>query len=261
MPDESAMENPWYVIFAVGDPRLRSFQEFNRKLPRDPRCKLCSAPFRGAGSLLMKLQKRTPSSRNPAYCGLCDAFIRANPGGAEVEVTMLFADVRDSTGLAESLAPAAYGRLINRYYAAVTKILVENDGFIDKLVGDEVIAVFPPGLSGPEYARKAVKAAQKLLRLEVKGWPQSGPVPHGVGVHTGTVYIGTPSGTSGREVDVVMLGDNVNIAARLAARAEPGEALVSDTTLSRAALEAGAWPARQLTLRGKSEAVGAYVIR
>ena len=59
---------------------------------------------------------RRPSGKNPNYCDVCETFVRTHPGGAEVEISMLFADVRGSTALAERMRPTEFSRLMNRFF-------------------------------------------------------------------------------------------------------------------------------------------------
>ncbi len=246
----------WRVVFADGHPALRSYQDFNKKLPRDPRCKLCAAPFRGWGSVIMRFQGREPSSRNPRYCSRCDSFMREHPGGAEVEMSLLFVDVRNSMALAEKLTPTQFGNLMNQFYANVTKALFDTDGFIDKFVGDAVIGLYPPGMSGPDHAKLAVQAAQQIVRSA-----GGGSLPVGVGVHTGLAYIGTVGGAEGTSTEITALGDNVNIADRLASVAGPGEALISDATWQAAGLTVGDGMPRQIEIKGKTEPVSVWAIQ
>ena len=149
----------WYNMFAEGNPELRKFQNFHRKLPGPPRCKLCFAPFKGVGSILMRFQGKRPSNRNPRFCGACDKFLRAFPGGAEVEMTIIFADVRGSTILGTQMSPTQFGQAMNSFYAMATRVFNETDGFIIDLVGDEVVGLYPPGFSGPDHAKKSLVAA------------------------------------------------------------------------------------------------------
>src|SRR5258708_5263098 len=76
---------------------------------------------------------------------------------------LLLGDVRDSTALAEQMTTAAFRRLLDRFYGIATAILVEQDGIIDKYVGDEVVAIFVPALTQEAHARQAVAAARALL--------------------------------------------------------------------------------------------------
>lgn len=201
-----------------------------------------------------------PSTKNPRYCEGCYAFTSQFPGGAEIELTMLFADVRGSTTLAENMSDAEFSRLMNRFYEAIINILVLADAFIDKLVGDEVTALFIPGFAGKEHARRAVEAGQALLRATGHG-KRNGPwIPVGVGVHTGEAWVGSISGASGTAADFTALGDNVNIAARLASKAGAGEVLISETTYHAAGLVIEGLERRELELKGKSEKVSVRVL-
>ena len=183
------------------------------------------------------------------------------PGGAEVELSLLFVDVRGSTSLAERMSPIEFSRLLNRFYKAATNVLIKTDAFIDKFVGDEVIGLYLPLFTGPHHARIAILAAQGLLRITGHG-DRAGPwLPIGVGVHTGVAYVGVVSGAEGAVTDVTALGDNVNITARLASKAGPGEALISDAAHASAGLNLGELEHRQLDLKGKSEAVGVRVLQ
>src|SRR5690349_11285080 len=86
----------WFNTSAFDvDKRLR---RLNRRLPRDPRCKFCNAPFEGVGGVLVRaVFGKRRSQLNPNYCNMCDEASRRFPGGAEVRMSMLFIDVRGST--------------------------------------------------------------------------------------------------------------------------------------------------------------------
>ncbi len=163
--------------------------------------------------------------------------------------------------MAEQMSAAEFSRLMNRFYAAATGVLIKTDAFIDKLIGDEVMAVYLPIFTGPSHTRSAVQAAQDLLRVTGHG-DVGGPwLPVGVGVHTGITFFGTVTGAEGTFSDFTALGDNVNITARLASQAGPGEALISDAACSAAGLDVGHLEQRQLELKGKSEPVSVRVMR
>ena len=187
-------------------------------------------------------------------------FAQKYPGGTEVELSMLFVDARGSTSMAERMRAADFSRLMDRFYKAATDALIRTDAFIDKLVGDEVIGLYFPLFTGQNHAGAAVRAAQTLLRVTGHG-DNAGPwLPIGVGVHTGIAFVGTVSGAEGTVTDITALGDNVNITARLASKAGPGEALISDVTYAAAGLNLDL-EHRQLELKGKSELVGVRVFR
>jgi adenylate cyclase len=221
----------------------------------------CNVPFAGIGGKLAPLLGGgRPSPKNPRYCDACTYFNTNFPGGAEVVLTMLFVDVRGSTALAESMSAVEFSRLMNRFYEVTINVLVKADAFVDKLVGDEVTALFFPGYAGREHARRAVETGQALLR--VTGHADAGEpwIPVGVGIHTGPAWVGSIMGASGATADFTALGDNVNIAARLASRARAGEVLVSEASCLAAGLETEGLEKRELELKGRSESVNVRVL-
>lgn len=188
-------------------------------------------------------------------------FAEQYPGGTEVELSMLFVDVRGSTSLAERMSALDYSRLMNRFYRAATDVLIRTDAFIDQFVGDEAIGLYIPLFTGSNHARPAILAAQELLCVMGYGSKQGPWLPIGVGVHTGTVFFGTIGGAEGSVTDVAALGDNVNVTARLASKAASGEALISDATYNAAQLDLGNLEHRQLELKGKREPICARVLQ
>ncbi len=258
MGSPETVEEIWRAELTGNSPGLRRLRRYLKMLPTEPRCKLCSAPFRGIGRPIATLLGRQPSRKNPRFCGYCETLARAYRGGAEVELTLLFADVRGSTTLAERMTASEFSRLMNRFYDVATRVLINSDGWIDKLVGDEVIAFFLPFL--PDHPARAVHAAQDLLRATGQGTPEGPWIPIGIGIETGTAFVGTV-GSEDTVTDFTALGDVVNITARLVAAAAAGEILISDTTYAAAGLAAENLERRELTLKGRTEPVGVRVIR
>lgn len=187
-------------------------------------------------------------------------FCEKYPGGTELEISMLFADVRGSTTLAEQMQAADFSRAMNRFYREATDVLIRSDAFIDKLVGDEVVALYFPLFTGPNHAGAAIRAAQDLLALSDSSSKRL-ELPIGIGVHTGVAFVGTVSGAEGTVTDITALGDNVNITARLASRAGPGEALVSRAAQDAAGSDLSGYESRRLELKGKSEPIDVFVLR
>jgi adenylate cyclase len=230
-------------------------------LPSEPRCRFCNAPFGGIGSHVVRLlYRKQPSSMNPLYCNVCEQFARNFQGGAEVHLAMLFADIRGSTAISESMSPGDFSKLINRFYVAASRTIIPTLAAIDKLIGDEVAAYFFPGASGPDYIRVAVETALNLLRETGHDDPGGPWVPVGAGVHHGLAYFGAV-GTKEGVVDITALGDSVNTAARLASKAGIGEVLVSEAAVEKAGLEADHLEQRHLELKGISEALAVRVFR
>jgi adenylate cyclase len=248
--------NVWWFWFTTNafavDKRLRHFQ---RALPRDPRCKFCNAPFQGLGGALMRiLFGKQRSTLNPRYCNLCDIASREFPGGAEVPMSMLFIDVRGSTALSEKMSPTEFSQLINRFYAAATKIIVDQDGLVEKLAGDSVAAFWGAGFAGPDYVARTIKVARNLLRAMEKQ-----NIPVGIGVHSGIAYFGA-MGTAGGLVELSAIGEEVNLAARLASKAEPGDIIVSEEALKAANIDDSGLEVRSLELKGISQPVRVRVM-
>ncbi len=189
------------------------------------------------------------------------AFAKTCPGGTELEISMLFVDVRGSTRLAEQMTATEFSRLMKRFYEAATDVLIATESVIDKLVGDEVIGFYLPIFTGPNHARPAVLAAQRLLEITAEV-EEGGPrLQLGVGVHTGNVYVGTVSGADGTVSDITALGDNVNVTARLASMAGPGEALITEVACAASGVDLGDLERRRLELKGRSEPVTVRVAR
>ena len=205
----------------------------------------------------MRMIDRGPWAKNPSICGFCFKALERDRGGAEIELTLLFADVRGSTSLAESMGVRAFRKLVDRFYHVATAVLLSHHAVIDKFVGDEVVALFIPALSGTNHPHDAIEASRDLLRATGHGQSAGPWIPVGVGIHTGEAYVGTVGDTV---TDFTALGDSVNVAARLASAAGPGEILVSAVSAKAAGLH-DAPETRHLTLRGREEPLDVRVLR
>jgi len=219
---------------------------------------MCSAPFKGPGSVVARRMGRRPWAKNPHYCSMCFQMMEHQHGGAEIDCTLLFADVRGSTALAETMRPTEFRALLNRFYDAAAEVLHEHDAILDKFVGDEVVAIFIPALSGDRHAVRAVMAGQALLRATGHGGSDSPWLPIGIGIHSGIAYVGAVG--EGPSTTMTALGDTVNVAARLASAAHAGELLVSDEAARTAELDVGGSEHRDLELKGKSGRVPVVVL-
>ena len=237
--------------------RVRSVM---RLIPSDPRCKFCNTPFAGVGGHFSRLVlNRRPSSYTPRLCSACFDFVKRTNFEMDLQMSMLFADVRGSTTLAERMSDAEFSHLLNRFYKAATAVLVKRDALIDNLIGDEVVAMFIPGLVGADHARRSIETAREILRATGHGDPSGPWIPVGVGVHTGQAHLGAVGSPEGI-TDIAVLGDNVNIAARLASVAGAGQIIVSEETSTLANLDVEGLENRKLELKGKSEPTNVRVI-
>ena len=258
---DPSVEEIWRSFLATGEitPERRQRTIF-KYLPRDPRCKICNAPFEGLGAPLVRLLfGKRPSKLNPRICNTCEEFANQHQGGAETELSVLFADIRGSTTIAEQMSNAEFSRLVDRFYQAATDVMIRSDALIDKLIGDEVTGLYIPGYAGLEHASRAVEAALEILRATGHGSPDGPWIPVGAGVHTGIAYVGAV-GSKGSLVDITALGDAPNIGARLASEAGIGEVLVSEDTIVAAGIDGGRFEQRLLQLKGRSEPVSVRVL-
>ena len=171
----------WRRRLDGSDQGSRPRRRFWRSLPSPPRCKLCLRPFSGPGGAAMRMIGLGPWEKNPRYCRGCYQDIEANHGGAEVELSMLFADIRGSTGIAEGMAPLEYSNLLNRFYERAATVLIDREAVVDKFVGDEVVGLFIPGMAGLDHAATAIDAARALLVATGHDSPDGPWIPLGAG--------------------------------------------------------------------------------
>lgn len=222
------------------------------------RCHLCWAPFDGLAAPPMRWIGRGPWRRNPHYCDECERAFREHRGGAEVELAVLYADVRGSTPMAAKMRPGEFAALMQRFFITATKVLTGNNAVIDKMVGDEVIGIFMAGMVGSSYKRDAVRAGLGLLRATGHGDPSGPWLPIGVGVHSGEAFVGSIG--DGSNYEFAALGETMNTGARLVAAAGAGELVISDAVWPDVADEVKA-ERRELTLKGIEGKTTAYVVR
>ena len=246
----------WRSLLVDQAPFLRS-RRLHARIPSSPRCKLCASPFSGPGGIVMRFFGHARWTKNPKYCTGCFRMLSSNHGGAEVECSLLFADVRGSTTLAESMSPREFNRLMGRFLDTATDVLVDHDGIVDKFVGDEIIGIFVPAMASPQHAARAIDAARTLLTATGFG-TSSGPwVPIGIGVNTGVAYVGSIG--EGSDTEMTAMGDVVNVTARLSSVAAAGEVLVTTVAAAAAGLPDDL-PRRSLQLKGKSQATDVVVL-
>ncbi len=247
-PTDDDGEQFWRDYLTRGDSMERRVRRIFRVLPHGPRCQLCAAPFAGAVAPVMRAIGKRPADKNPRVCQSCFSFIAKHHGGAEIEASFMFADIRGSTALAERMSAGEFHALLDRFYATASAVVFDHDGSVDKFVGDEVVAMYFPIMSGPQHAARAVASALALLRATGHDDPAGPWAPVGAGVHTGPAWVGAVGDEA--HTEITALGDTVNTTARLASAAAAGEVLVS----AAAAKAAGLDPALEQTaleLKGK----------
>ena len=142
--EHETTEEQWRAILTGEHRGMLALRRNFGRLPSPPRCKLCYAPFHGIAGAVLK-PWFGPWERNPQLCKNCmKALTKQGVGGAEIEISMLFVDIRGSTGLGERLGPAAFAALLTAFYRLAANAIVETDGVVDKFVGDEAIGLYIP---------------------------------------------------------------------------------------------------------------------
>jgi len=182
------------------------------------------------------------------------------PGGTRREISVLFADIRGFTSIAESLPPEQVVNLVNTYDDPLTRVVFEQGGFLDKFTGDGIMALFGVPLSQPDHAERAVRAGLEMQAVARQVSAQRGevewPIRYGIGVTSGEAVVGNIGGEE--RMDFTAIGDVVNLAARLEGCAQPGEVLISEYTyeLVKDVVEAERLP--PIKVKGKKEPVVVY---
>jgi adenylate cyclase len=256
---QSENEELWYQFLVDGISFVQGSRAIFGALPHDPRCMSCHSPFEGFGGRLTSLIGRDQSREDPRFCNTCLKFSRDHPGGAHVDLAMVFADVRGSTPLAERIGDREFSHLIDRFFQVSANSLISSGALVDRLAGDEAIGFFVPGLAGPKFALRALESARDLLRA-TGHTDQDGPwIPVGASVHVGNAFMGTvgsPKGVS----DFTALGNDINVGARIASAAGPGELLASLELCRMANVETHGFEHRELSLKGKQATMEVAVI-
>jgi adenylate cyclase len=180
--------------------------------------------------------------------------------GVEIPITLLFSDIRGSTGIGERMRPAEFHTFLDRFYRLASDSIVAHDGIVDKVVGDEVVGLFFGGISGPHHPALAVAAAIELAERAARASSMpSVSIPVGAAVHTGVAFVGA-TGLGTTVDDFTALGDAVNITARLASAAVAGEVIVSVAAAEAAGMATGHLERRSVGIRGRTEPIEVIVV-
>lgn len=224
-------------------------------VPAGARCKFCNAPFTGAIAHVFRLLGYGPSRKNPDLCARC--VESAPEGGCVSPLSVLFADVRDYTTIAERLSSVEVKDLLSRFYASASGALLGHEAFLAQIAGDEVMALFVPGLAGSSYRSRAVEGGRALLRAMGYGTPHGRWLDVGIGISSGEQFIGNVGG--GGFKDFTSLGDVTNTAARLQAKAR-GDIVMDAATYSAVAGKYAGAERAEVELKGKRAPVETYRI-
>ncbi len=178
-------------------------------------------------------------------------------GGTRRIMSILFADVRGFTSFSERVAPEELVDILNRHLAVAARCILEQNGTLDKFMGDAVMALFNVPVAQPDHALRAVRAA---LGMQHGIAALAGRLPHtfryGVGIHVGEAVagnIGSPD-----RLDYTAIGDAVNLARRLQENARGGQILLSAQAYQEVAPWVEANPLGPLTVKGREEPVQVF---
>lgn len=222
-----------------------------RLLPSDPRCRFCMVPFSGVGKAI----GIRPSAANPNYCRSC--FEALPTITHEIEIGVLFADLRGFTSWSETHGSREAADLVNRFYAIANRALTSDDAFID-FIGDQVMAIYVvdmPSL-GARTADIMLAAARRMVDA-VRQDAESLPI--GAGMHMGKAQVG--SLTTGESKSFTAIGDVVNTAARLQSAAGAHEIVVSEKVYGALSGDKPQADRTTLGLKGKAEPLTAFILR
>jgi adenylate cyclase len=187
-----------------------------------------------------------------------------NQGGSRRDVTMLFADIRGFTAMSERHPPEEMVVTLNEYFEVMVDVLFRHGGTLDKYVGDEVIGLFGAPVELPDAPLRSIRCALDMMRAleefnRLRMDQGRERVSIGIGINTGPVIAGAIG--SSRTLQYTVIGDAVNIAARLCSLAKPGEIIISETTLQYAGPHIIVEPRKAVQLRGKRESLPIYAVQ
>lgn len=217
-------------------------------------CSVCGTPLAGAMSVVFRAFGIRRSPRNPNLCNRCDTHVEE---GRVVEMTVLFADLSSFTELTHDLGPERTHRVVDAFLRMASETLIKHGAFIDKYVGDAVMALFNVPVRYADHGRRAVVAARELQSgLEDLGRGFGLSLRASVGVASGWARVGRLGSTESR--DYTAIGEVVNLAARLQGEAGPGEILVGEETYRKHAADFPDAARERISVKGFREPVEAY---
>jgi adenylate cyclase len=158
------------------------------------------------------------------------------------------------------LGPSGFKDIIGRFYKETSKALIERNAMVNRLMGDQVIALFVPRFVGKNHARTALDAAQDLLQVTGHGRGNKPWVSVGVGLHTGTAYVGAVGAAEG-VTEIAVLGSAANLCARLSSKAAAGEILISEESVKSGSLDVSGLETRSFELKGISQRMSVRVMK
>jgi adenylate cyclase len=194
---------------------------------------------------------------------LLDDDDKLNLGGEEREVTILFSDIRGFTSMSENMSPEKVVSTLNEYFSDMIDIVFKYNGTLDKIIGDELMIVYGAPISAEDDTQRAVTTAvemqKQIIRLNKQRKKRKDiPISAGIGINRGIVVSGNIG--SRDMMDYTVIGDTVNLGARLCSAAGPGEILVSSTVWKETQKHYSYEKLDPIKVKGKKNKVGVYRI-
>jgi adenylate cyclase len=247
-------------VFGVANTSGRRFEERERRLLTAIASQMDTAIFESLEQ--RRLRRVLGRSVDPHVM----ERLLANPDvdflrGERQLLTVLYADIRGSTSLAERTGPEALVGFINDYLGRMTEVIFEHEGTLDKFIGDEVMALFGAPIAQPDHALRAVRVGLKMQEVQqkvIEDWRARGvdAAPIGVGIATGELIVGELG--SAYRTDYTALGRAANLGSRICAAAQPGQVLISQETFDMVADQVIARPIKGLEFKGVIDPVTVY---
>lgn len=219
-----------------------------------PECVICGTALAGPLGMLFRVFGVGRSVRNPNLCNRCNTHVEE---GRVVELTVLFADLSAFTELTRQLGPQQTHAVVDAFLKTATYVLVRHGAFIDKYVGDAVMAFFNAPIRYEDHAARAVAAAQEIqAELPALGARFGLDLRASIGVASGYAHVGRLGSGDGK--DYTAIGDVVNLAARLQGAAGAGEVVVDAPCFAQVATAFPTVPPEAISLKGFDEPVAAF---
>lgn len=217
-------------------------------------CRVCGTALAGPGAALLRLAGISRSPRNPNVCTRCNTHFVS---GQIRDVTVLFADLSGFTALTHEVGPERAHALVDAFLKRATEAVVAEDGYVDKYIGDAVMAVFNAPIARTDHATAAFRAAQAIQGgMPALSEAFGRPLRATAGLARGHARLGSLGGTG--KGDHTLLGDVVNLAARLQSQAQPGEVVVDATVAEDLDTTTEAIPVEWISLKGFPEPVACH---
>ena len=246
----------WRRRLAGEDRRLERLRRWMLRMPAAPRCKICHAPFEAWGGTAARLIGRPASPDNPLLCEPCMANVEANPGGADVEVSIVFTDIRQPAASADR---GRASEAIARLHRSAARAIDRNGGIVDALGGNGITAIFISDTAGENHAERAIASARDLFAAASHAGLSGTGIQLAAGLNSGRAYVGSIQNGAG--LDFAARGDCVTIAMKLGAAATAGEALISLATWRQHGGPVAKSRQRTVPIPGMLQPVEAVVVR